>query len=153
MFKSRIRIVQGHSKEDLRQRGAAAVFRAACSIRRSTFRVLLAACKMNFLCLSNPYSISRWAPPVPPDRPRIHRDSPKIILFSTLNFDRFLKPKWNHDGSKLDARTLPKSIPNLFDFLSIFSCDLDPNMVPKIAPKTNNNRSKINSKPNPVRKQ
>ena len=36
MLKSRIRILQGHSKEDLRQKGAAAVFRAACSIRRST---------------------------------------------------------------------------------------------------------------------
>ena len=28
--------LDGHSKEDLRQKGAAAVFRAACSIRRST---------------------------------------------------------------------------------------------------------------------
>ena len=36
MLKSRIQILQGHSKEDLRQKGAAAVFRAACSIRRST---------------------------------------------------------------------------------------------------------------------
>ena len=36
MFKSTIRFVQDRSKEDLRQRGAAAVFRAACSIRRST---------------------------------------------------------------------------------------------------------------------
>ena len=36
MLKSRTRIWQGHSKEDLRQKGAAAVFRAACSIRRST---------------------------------------------------------------------------------------------------------------------
>ena len=36
MPKSRIRILQGHSKKDLRQKGAAAVFRAACSIRRST---------------------------------------------------------------------------------------------------------------------
>ena len=38
MFKGRIRIVQVRSKEDLRQKGAAAVFRAACSIRRSTPR-------------------------------------------------------------------------------------------------------------------
>ena len=30
--------LDGHSKEDLRQKGAAAVFRAACSIRRSTPR-------------------------------------------------------------------------------------------------------------------
>ena len=36
MLKSRIRILQGHYTEDLRQNGAAAVFRAACSIRRST---------------------------------------------------------------------------------------------------------------------
>ena len=36
MLKNRIQILQGHSKEDLRQKGAAAVFRAACSIRRST---------------------------------------------------------------------------------------------------------------------
>ena len=36
MLKSIIQILQGHSKEDLRQKGAAAVFRAACSIRRST---------------------------------------------------------------------------------------------------------------------
>ena len=36
MLKSRIQILQGHSKEDLRQKGAAAVFRAAYSIRRST---------------------------------------------------------------------------------------------------------------------
>ena len=32
MLKSKIRILQGHSQEDLRQRGAAAVFRAACSM-------------------------------------------------------------------------------------------------------------------------
>ena len=30
--------LDGHCKEDLRQKGAAAVFRAACSIRRSTPR-------------------------------------------------------------------------------------------------------------------
>ena len=40
MPKIRIRNLQGHSKEDLRQKGAAAVFRAACSIRRSTLQVL-----------------------------------------------------------------------------------------------------------------
>ena len=36
MLKTRIQILQGHTKEDLRRKGAAAVFRAACSIRRST---------------------------------------------------------------------------------------------------------------------
>ena len=38
MLKTRIQILQGHTKEDLRRKGAAAVFRAACSIRRSTAR-------------------------------------------------------------------------------------------------------------------
>ena len=32
MLKIRIRTLKGHSKEDLRQKGAAAVFRAACSM-------------------------------------------------------------------------------------------------------------------------
>ena len=32
MLKTRIQILQGHTKEDLRRKGAAAVFRAACSM-------------------------------------------------------------------------------------------------------------------------
>ena len=36
--KTRIRILEGHSKEDLRQKGAAAVFRAACSINQKCSR-------------------------------------------------------------------------------------------------------------------
>ena len=38
MPKIRIRNLQGHSKEDLRQKGAAAVFGAACSINRKRSR-------------------------------------------------------------------------------------------------------------------
>ena len=38
MPKSRTRNLQGHSKEDLRQKGAAAVFRAACSINQTCSR-------------------------------------------------------------------------------------------------------------------
>ena len=48
MLKTRIQILHGYTKEDLRRKGAAAVFRAACSIRRSTIWVRLAACKIYF---------------------------------------------------------------------------------------------------------
>ena len=72
-------------------------------IRRSTLWVLVAACKMNFLCLLNPYSVLRGTPPVPPDRPR---DSPKINLFSTLIFYCFLEPRWSQTGPQLGAKIL-----------------------------------------------
>ena len=59
MFKSRIRIVQVRSKEDLRQKGAAAVFRAACSIRRSTPRGAVGRVRYVVIYPQNLYHISQ----------------------------------------------------------------------------------------------
>ena len=48
MLKSRIEILQGHSKEDLHQKGATAVFRAACSIWSKTLQELIKNPRSNF---------------------------------------------------------------------------------------------------------
>ena len=45
-------LARSFQKKNLRQKGAAAVFRAACSIRRSTLQVLVAACKILYTLMS-----------------------------------------------------------------------------------------------------
>ena len=120
MFNSKSPNLERHSKKDLRQRGAAAVFRAACSIRRSTagrvkhtvihLYVLVYTCSVIFRALPEPR---------PGPRTRTMK-SLKSYQNSTLIFDRFLEPKLGQNGSKLVAKILPKSIQNLIDFLIDF---------------------------------
>ena len=143
MPKIRIRNLQGHSKEDLRQKGAAAVFRAACSIRRSTAgRVkrtvihLYVFVYVGFLWNMGP----PWAPPGTPDS---HHRFFKSQSFFDLDFWSIfgakIGPKWSQIGSQNPSKIDQKSDWFFHRFLYAI-------LIPKWSPKWLPKPSKINQK-------
>ena len=72
MLKTRIQILQGHTKEDLRRKGAAAVFRAACSMvsngtpqtSKTTPKVTNPTSKSGNACSVSKFAKTRAAQPI-----------------------------------------------------------------------------------------
>lgn len=157
MPKNRIQNLQGHSKEDLRQKGAAAVFRAACSIRRSTPGAVVRVRHTDihlyvFVYLSSMIN----GPSLNPARDSGLSDVSPFwphdpCPFSHKNRRRFLIDFWSQNWTKMDINWEPKSIKNrskiCMIFWSSFGCDFDPKRFRKMVPKTIKNHEKIIPEP------